>query len=293
MSADKSKIDLTIWVVTQEAESAVQKDFPGVKIILVPEGTGFGEMNNKVLKQILGRVQEGWVMLINDDAWVKADWFVKFLVLQKNSPADIYVPIIYEADKKSIDAYGVEYFRSGYAKNNTNLSRPTALFSAACTLIKKQLLVSTTQKYGFVFNEILHFYLEDVELGLRMALSGAVVHKSQDLTAYHQVSATSGRRSRFSMYHVYRNVLWLIIMDWPANVIVKNLGRIGVVQMWVAVFSLIKHGPGLYLGLLWDTLRHWPQLMELRKAIVDDSKSESFEALLTNQTFRTRFGLVI
>lgn len=283
------------------------------ELITAPVNSGFAGMNNLAIKKTIRKYKADFYLLINDDAKVKANFFGNFVKIvkaksKKNKKAaqqkfskmtasklkDFIVPLVYEGESEIVDSYGVEYFKSGYAKNCTSRSLKTTLASASCLLVSGQFLQKMQQKYGFYFNSLLFYYLEDVEFMIRAYMLGARIKKSSKLVVFHEGSVTSGKKSYFTMYQTYRNILWLIILSWPLRSIVKHLGTILLVQAWVIVFSFRSFGPLLYLRLMLDTIRNLRKLFEFRKKTVPNyKKGLDFEAMLSKHAFRTYHGITI
>ena len=67
------------------------------------------------------------------------------------------------------------------------------------------------------FDESLFCYLEDVDLGFRLRLRGGRCVQVRRAEVLHAGSAISGHLSDFSVFHSYRNRIWLFakITPWP------------------------------------------------------------------------------
>lgn len=290
--AAKGVVELRLVITT--ANTAVLKQrFKNVDYVSVEMDTGFSALNNSAIEHTISSASDHYLFL-NDDAWVKKDFFQKLVQLLKKQKLDVINPLIYSSKRMNIDSYGIEYFISGYAKNARTKNIQTSLATAACMLVKSSFLQKMKREYGFYFNEILHFYLEDVEFSIRAAAIGGKIAKSEQLIAYHIGSASSGEKSRFVMYQTYRNVLWVIILTWPKAVILKHLLSIGLVQAWMCLYSTYRFGPGFYLRLSISTVLHGKKLLAGRHQIVSVyHEAFNFEELFAPYIFRTRNGKVI
>lgn len=274
----------------QTLATTLRKHGPSFTFLKSDRG-GFSELNNAAIAYALRRYKPDYVLFINDDARVKKSFFQKFF---KENGADIIVPLIYTDTPPLVDSFGVEYFASGYAKNSIDLDTPTTLASAACLLVKASFLKKIKRAYGFYFNPRLHYYLEDVEFMIRAKALGATVAKNASLIAYHTGSATSGKKSRFTMYQTYRNILWLIIMTWPRSTVVKHLRQIFLVQGWIFLFGTWSHGGLLYPRIILDTLVSLGELLWYRRRTIRSyPKNFDFESLFSPYAFRTYHGITI
>lgn len=260
---------------------------------------GFSEMNNLVFTKYVGSSPD-YFLLVNDDVWVNQDFFKNFLKMIKKKSVDIVAPLLIDANilytqkQVVIDSYGVEYFKSGYAKNSTGLDNKTQLATAACLFLSGRAVESMRESYGFVFNDFLYFYLEDVEFSIRARMLNFAISKVDTMIAYHFGSTTSGKKSYFTMYQTYRNILWLIILTWPTKFIIRNSINIFIVQVWVILYSIKSFGIRMYLKIILDTLINFKQLKVLRNKTIKNYKRDTeFGLLFSDLLFRTYHGIKI
>ena len=294
--AISKKVNLKIIVVSN-GKQIVLKDLSNEidHLLRYKKRYSFAAMNNKAIKFAIKKDKPDWIMLLNDDAFIRNDFFSQFLkTIDQEKDIEVVAPLVYEDGTKIIDSYGVEYFNSGYAKNNNKISTQTQLASAACLLVKKTLMKQIFDKYGFYFNEILTSYMEDVDLALRIRAQNKKIIKSKTMIVDHIVSFTNKRKSYYVMYHTYRNILWLIIMDWPLINIIKNLHNITLVQCWIIIFNLSAGRPLLYLKVLFDTAKNFKELIQYRNKIIKSYNNKfDFADILSRYAFRTYQGYKI
>ncbi len=272
------------------------KDF---SITVCDKKLGFSEMNNLVLDKY-GDDYPDYFLLVNDDMWVKETFFAEFLKGIEGNYTDVVAPLVIDATilraqkEVIIDSFGVEYFKSGYAKNSTDLDRETQLITASCMFVSSLLIKKMKRKYGFIFNDMFFFYLEDVEFSIRAKMIGATISKSASILSYHFGSTTSGKKSYFTMYQTYRNILWLIIMTWPTQIIMRNILNILLVQMWVFIYSIKSFGIFLYPRAIIETIVCSGKLLRMRKKIIGSyNKKTEFNSLFSDLSFRTYHGIKI
>ncbi len=263
---------------------------------LSSEMNKFSVLNNSVLNIVLSSNEYrkiGAVLFINDDASV-ADNFFSFLS-SYNLDEQIFIsPHILNSNGSATDSFGVQYFSSGYAKNSTNLEDKTTLASASCLVATIGSLKRIIQTYGYIFNPLYDYYLEDVELCIRALMVGVSIKKEKNMKAFHFGSTTSGKKSYFSMFNTYKNVIWTILLTWPIGTILKNIGKIILVQLWTIFFSTINYGPKLYFSVILLTIKNIKTILKYRNNTLSRyDLTPSFEDVLNRHAFRTYHGLYI
>src|SRR5688572_23595054 len=185
-SAAHAKISIKVILV---ADSLKAKNplIQGVDEFLnTKEKIGFGVMNNIAIDFSLKKYSCDYLLLMNDDAWLKKDFFKQIKNLIKNQNSDLICPLIYKLDKKNIDSWGIEYFRSGYATPSRSLNIKNTLVTGTCMIIKKEWILKLKKKSGFVFNPLFYFYHEDVELSIRLLSLNASIVKTDKAIVYHK-----------------------------------------------------------------------------------------------------------
>src|SRR3989344_5443143 len=278
----EGNIVLTVGLVSENPNG--RKNILGLKIdafYLVDKDTGFARMNNVAIEETLNTYSPDYILLINDDAWVGENFFKIFLQTIRKKKEDVVIPLILDSEGKNIDSYGAEYFSSGFARDSKSFGTKTSLASAGCLLIKSNILKRIKKLSGFYFNPILSFYLEDVELSIRLKSLKIKFFKTPKLVAYHHGSLTSGKKSYFKYFHSYRNLIWIILIDWPVSVIAKNFFKILIFQGFVVIKGSIYFGLTIYPRIVWETLIKLKELLRLRNLTLRAYKKDfKFESIM-------------
>lgn len=295
-SIDKAKtkgISLSKVIVTTNNKLNLRGKFRYDDLYIVNQNFGFSEMINDALKESFKRYKPDYFLIINDDAWLEEDFFNQFKKVNNKVKYDLFSPLIRRPNGKDIDSFGDEYFTSGYAKSSRNVKNSTKLITAACVLIKSAFIKKVEKKYGFIFNPILYFYLEDVEFCIRALAIGGKIGKFENLVAFHLGFNTAGRKSFFKYYHVYRNVFWVIILTWPLASIIKKLLDIFVIHIFATIYLTLIFGPKLPIKAFLSTLYNMSRLIKYRKKILFRySKKFNFDSIFSEYAFRTNGGKV-
>ncbi len=269
LRAKTAKTKLIIVVTTNNVHHNIAGDNTIDYLVVSPKNAGFVGINNKAVTKTIHKKSD-FYLIINDDAWVKSNFFTQLEIIEKrkNQKGDVLIPYIYASDKKHVDSFGVEYFKTGYTKNASSSTIPTSLASMSCLIIRTRFLKSMIASYGFFLNPLLKWYLDDVEFSVRALARGAIFIKCNTLVAFHQITYTWGAKSYFVMYQSFRNLLWVILLTWPSEIIKKNLLRIICWQLVQLMYCTIKYSPFMYPRILMDTQRHLKILKAKRKHIL-------------------------
>lgn len=258
------------------------------KIIVSPNNAGFVGINNRAVDKTIQQKSD-YYLIINDDAWIDKNFFknLKKIIQKDPTNREIIIPLVYESKGKNIDSFGVEYFRTGYAKNAYSKTIPTSLASMSCLLIQHSFMKKMVSLYGYFLNPIFVWYLEDVEFSVRANAVGATLYKSSALTARHMRTFTWGRKSYMVMYYSFRNLIWTICITWPKKVLVKQIIRLLVWQSLIHVYCLIKYNPFMYPKIILETVLNWKRLLRCRRQTLQTYRpSFCFESLFSRLEVR-------
>lgn len=293
-SANASHYKIKTVIVTDNKEYDVKKiRYKYDKLLYVGERPGFAKVNNFAISKTIGENFDYYILL-NDDAWVEKDFFKNADKIIKSGRPDIIAPLTIEREGPRIDSFGVEYFKSGYAKNAPTFDIETQLGAMACLLISRKIMLKMQKRFGFFLNETLFSYMDDVEFSIRARGVGAKIVKGRDVRVHHMVSYTAGKKSIFVMFHTYRNILWVLIMAWPLRSLLLHLPSIVLVQGWAFLYGLKSYGPLLHLKIVWETLLNLSVLIKKRKKILKGyDRDFDFESILSRHAFRTYHGITI
>ncbi|MEM7171152.1 MAG: glycosyltransferase family 2 protein [Pseudomonadota bacterium] len=187
-----------------------------VDLIKNKKNLGFAAANNMAIM----RTSALWVVTLNPDTYPEKEWLEKLRAATGRHPdVNMFGSTQVEPGKEGIlDGYGDYYHISGAVWRGLKgqvAKGPLAegqCFApcAAAALYRTDLL---RQVGGF--DERFFCYCEDVDLAFRLRLIGQLAVQVPDAIVSHVGSATSGRYSRFSVYHGVRNRLWMYVKNMP------------------------------------------------------------------------------
>ena len=112
-----------------------------------------------------------------------------------------------------------------------------------------------------------------------MRLAGKKCIYVPDAVVHHVGSASTGKRSDFSVYYGYRNMIWTFFKNMPSPLIWFFLPvHIGTILFFI--FYLTMRGQGkVILRAVIDAIRGLPKILAKRKEIQKNVKIKPFELL--------------
>ncbi len=250
------------------------------------ENKGFAIANN-----IGARLAHGKrIALLNADAYPEPDWLEKLLKAAETNPEytsfssrqiQFNVPDL-------LDGAGDAYHISGLAwRNGYKLSSKTygleqqEVFSAcaAAALYSREEFLKVSG-----FDEDYFSYFEDVDLGFRLRLSGAKCLYVPEAVVHHVGSASTGKRSDFSVYYGYRNMIWTFVKNMPAPLFWIFLPLHISAILFFAVYLTLRGQGKIIWKAIFDAIRGLPKMIEKRKSIQKNKNIRSGELLKVMST---------
>lgn len=224
--------DVPIYIIaTKDQQKAIQqkvKGIPAIDIEITPENLGFAGNSNVGLKRAI-EDQSEYILLLNNDTYVKSDILVKFLQRADGdkrigliSPKIYFAPgheyhikdyvqedqgkVIWYAGGK-IDWANIYAFHEGVDeidKGQKGEIRRTDFATGCCMLIAKELLL----EIGF-FDPKYFLYFEDVDLSVRAKKAGYQVLYDPEIPIWHVNASSTGKPgSDLHVYYQTRNRLY-------------------------------------------------------------------------------------
>ena len=215
----------------------VKRDFPSVRIVSLPENTGFANAVNVGIKA----TNAEYVFLLNNDTICDVGVIEALGTVLDHKPGvfSVQAKMLQIKEPHNIDDAGDYYCALGWAfspskdKPQERYSRRACITSACAgaAMYRREVF----EKIGY-FDEAHFCYLEDVDIGYRARLFGYVNVMEPLAIVYHVGSASSGSRHNAfkveltaanNLYFIYKNMNILqIIINLPlfvAGVIIKHV----------------------------------------------------------------------
>lgn len=207
------------------AENLDTDGLPEIRVLREKQNHGFARGNNLAAKTAKGR----WLALLNPDATAEETWLeeIHAATLRHGSCRVFACSQINMDEPDLLDGAGDAYFafgipwRGGFEHPISELpSKDSHCFSpcGASAIYERNLFLEIGG-----FDERFFCYCEDIDLGIRLQLSGEKCVFLPDAVIHHKGSATSGRYSYFTMYHGFRNRTWAYIKNMPLAFLLLTL----------------------------------------------------------------------
>ncbi|NCB91602.1 MAG: glycosyltransferase family 2 protein [Clostridia bacterium] len=210
---------------TDGSKELVEREYPEVKVIALPENLGFCGAVNLGIKAASAE----YVVLLNNDTEAEPKFLEQLYegIRKKKNAFSAAAMMLQFHDHRKIDDAGNYYnalgwaFARGKGKPEENYREEKKIFSscAGAAIYRKKLV----EELGYLDEE--HFaYLEDMDLGYRAMIAGYENWYLPKARVYHVGSGTSGSRyNQFKIRYSSRNNIYMIYKNMPLLQIILNL----------------------------------------------------------------------
>jgi GT2 family glycosyltransferase len=144
------------------------------------------------------------------------------------------------------------------------------------------------------FDERFYALCEDADWAFRAQLQGYGTRLVPTAVAYHVGSASLGPRlSDFTLYHNWRNQIWLIAKDYPAWALVRHAPDLLLGQLAMLLVAVRRRRLGAWLRAWRDALGGMPRALRERRRIQSARTADrrALEAVIESGLARARWWL--
>lgn len=243
--------------------------FPGIRLVALSENTGFAEGNNLGLAVTEGQ----FIVTLNNDTKVVPEFLAELLIAALVAPdiGMVAAKMLNFHQTGRIDSVGVRPTTAGMGINigvgetdDGQYDEPADVFGpcAGAALYRRDML----EEIGFFDTDFFAYY-EDLDLAWRGRLAGWRCVTAPAALVYHVHSATSGRMSPFTVYHVQRNKWFVLLKNWPGGLLLRHLPRILAYDLATVVLAALRGRliPSLHARL--RVLAAIPSLLAKRRKV--------------------------
>jgi GT2 family glycosyltransferase len=288
---ENSQEDADVIVIdnasTDESIAFLQKEFPKIQVVLLPENYGFAGGYNQGLKEL----DYTYLVLLNSDVEVSKDWVKAPIKLLEDNPniAACQPKILAYNDKKSfeyagasggfIDKYGYAFCR-GRMVDELELDKgqyqdaiPIFWATGACMFIRSEIY----NKMGG-FDESFFAHFEEIDLCWRIKNEGHAIYCEPESTVYHVGGGTLNSDSPRKTFLNFRNSLSMLYKNLPKKkvfpIIFIRLILDGLIGIKFLLSGKISHT----LAIIKGHFAFYGRISELKKKRTQASQypSETF-----------------
>ena len=248
----------------------IPTDFPEVTLIRLEQNTGFAAGNNLAVRRAESCE---WIALLNPDAFPEPKWLETLMDAAARHPQfSFFGSRMLMADSPDLlDGVGDVYHVSGLHWREGHGQRAMEIYlhekeifapCAAAALYRRDIFL----KAGG-FDEDYFCYAEDIDLGFRLRLLGDRCLYVPDAVVHHKGSASTGKRSDFSIYHGHRNLVWAYVKNMPEPLFWLYLPLHVALNAASIVWYSLKGRWRVILRAKWDAIKGLPRMWKKRRAI--------------------------
>ena len=254
---------------SDDSVGLLRERFPQVRIVALPANVGVTAALNVMVHEARGE----YVAMLNNDVDLAPDWLrIMIATLERHPRASAAQgKLLRYFDRATIDRAGdvvhwssACFGRGAGEPDGPQFDEPAEVFSVggAAALYRR----SVFDEVGD-FDEDFFAYVEDVDWGFRARLAGWGARYEPSALGYHRGGATLGEINPFSLYHLRRNQLWMVLKCYPAGSLLRHGPA-------VLAFNLVGIAIGIragQAGVIWrayrDAVRGLPKTLRKRRAI--------------------------
>jgi GT2 family glycosyltransferase len=253
---------------TDGSAEYVRDNYSWVRLVSLPENTGFAEGNNRGLAACEGE----YIVTLNNDTKVAPD-FLAELVRSIEGDARIGMSAARMRNycqPERIDAAGLKIGINGLGYN-IGIGEPDAgqydgstVFGpcGGAALYRRAML----DEVGFLDPDFFAYY-EDFDLAWRGRLAGWRCAAAPGAVVYHVHSATSGEWSRFKVYQTHRNKWYVIIKNWPLGLLLKQLPGLLALDAAALLLAVLKGRGGSAMRARFNVAKNLGRLLTKRREV--------------------------
>jgi GT2 family glycosyltransferase len=201
-------------------------EWPDVEVVAIPDNVGVTKALNAGLE---AAADAEFVALFNNDMEMEPDCLSELVRALVEHPeagsagaklVDFHRRDVLDGTGDTLRWTGLATRRGHGEPNDGRYGEAEAVFGACggAALYRREAL----RQVGLL-DESFFAFSEDVDWALRAQLAGWTCRYVPSAVVYHMGSATIGRGlSDFTAYHLWRNAIWMIVKNYPAEALLKR-----------------------------------------------------------------------
>lgn len=233
----------------------------------LPTNLGFAIANNIGARLARGK----WLALLNPDAFPEPTWLEQLVrAAHGNSEFTFFASRQIQANAPELlDGTGDAYHVSGLAWRQ-NYNHPSGAYGLqSCEVFSPCAAAGFYSRDDFIkaggFDEDYFSYFEDVDLGFRLRLSGKKCLYVPEAIVHHIGSASTEKKSDYSVYYGYRNLIWTFIKNMPVPLVWLFLPLHMGTLLFFALYLSKRGQRHAIFRAIFDAMRGLPIALRKRK----------------------------
>lgn len=216
--------DFSLFVFDDGSSEAiapiVHTRYPDARVIRSNSNVGLARAFNESIAE----GESAYVVLLNNDTEVEPDWLAELVACADRHPraGSVASKLRLLSDRARLHSAGDLWSVRGMPGNRGvwlddfgQYDREDEVFAACggAALYRRAALDDLQRRDGFVFDQRLFMYCEDVDLAWRLQSAGWPAVFAPRAVVFHALSATAG--GSLASYHVARNVWFVMALSVP------------------------------------------------------------------------------
>ena len=199
--------------------------WPSVRVVTLGRNVGVTAALN-VMVRCAGDAEV--VALLNNDVELAPDWLRRLVETLDGHPraAAATGKLLRQGDRRLIDRAGDTMRWSSWCEGRGSGELDAGQFDAACEIFSVGGAAALYRRSALedvgAFDEDYFAYLEDVDWGFRARLAGYEARYEPAALGYHRGGATLGEINPFSLFHLRRNQVWLVVKNYPLTRLLRH-----------------------------------------------------------------------
>ncbi len=233
--SDGSSKERQYEYVSTNNNGALSGRYPLI-LIQSESNKGFAGGNNIGIRYAIKRGSD-YILILNNDTVVTQNFISEMVVDALNNPqVGMIAPRIFKYHNPDvIDRLGIVIVKSGFSYDRKYDGDGPLLCPSGCAALYSRAMLNATAFNGEYFDEDFFMYCEDSDLGLRAQLKGFGAVLSDKAVVFHKGGGSPGT------YYIHRNTIWVVIKDFPLNLLFKNFFWILSVQVIGYVKAILNY----------------------------------------------------
>lgn len=255
---------------TDESLEVLQEEFPGVRVIALPENYGFAEGYNRAIAQ----VEHPYVILLNDDVAVSGHW-LEPLVEFMDKHTDVWAAqpkLLSDRDQSKfeyagasggfLDRLGYPYCRGRIFQNVEEdfgqYDKPIEVdwATGACLMVRREKYMEAGGLDGHFFA-----HMEEIDLCWRLRRMGGKVACVPSSEVFHLGGASLGPENPRKTLLNFRNSLIMLYKNLPHE---ERSGKIFRRKLWdgLAALNFMAHFQFSHAIAIWKAHRQAARMIQ-------------------------------